>query len=119
MGARGKFSEKVFRFTGKIINNISVIEKQKGSASIPRMSKNPNDVYILKSKKGYKSIGIYNQYNELYAEINIDHPHKDIPRGIAHIHFIFGGRANNVRMLTKKEIKKYGKTIEQMGGKVK
>lgn len=39
--------------------------------------------------------------------------------GIAHVHNINGGREANVRYMTLKEIKKYGKAIEGMGGKVR
>ena len=42
---------------------------------------------------------------------------KNLKVGVAHVHIIKGGRGNNTRYMTKKEIKKYGKYIEFMGGR--
>lgn len=98
-----------------------------GSGSLPRISNSPNALYIFKNAKGkMKSLGIYDDKRELVKEINIDHGHKDkkdgkiirnLKVGVAHVHTIKGGRGNNTRYMTKKEIKKYGKYIKFMGGK--
>jgi hypothetical protein len=98
-----------------------------GSGSLPRMSNSPNAIYIFKNAKGQmKSLGIYNDKRELEKELNIGHGHRDkkgntiiknLKVGVAHVHIIKGGRGNNTRYMTKKEIKKYGKYIEFMGGR--
>lgn len=98
-----------------------------GSGSLPRMSNSPNAIYIFKNAKGQmKSLGIYNDKRELEKEFNIGHSHKDrkenkivrnLKKGVAHVHIIRGGRNSNTRYMTKKEIKKYGKYIEFIGGK--
>lgn len=115
--------------TGESIAGIKVI-KSLGSPSdpLPRFSGTPNAVYILKSGEHYKSLGIYGPDRELRKEIDITHGHTNRPksgkktklkRGVAHVHNIRGGRENNVRYMTKKEIKKYGEAVIGMGGKVR
>lgn len=96
---------------------------------MPRMSNSPNAMYIYKNAKGTtKSLGIYSDKRELIKEFNIDHDHpqrnkngeviRTLKEGVAHVHIIKGGRGNNTRYMTKKEIKKYGKYIKFMGGKI-
>ena len=43
---------------------------------------------------------------------------KKLKRGVAHIHTSKGGRENNTRYLTKKEIKLFGEYIKYIGGKI-
>ena len=134
MGGRGQyiqkggFSKQVYRATGETVGGFKVIEHvSKNNASLPQMSNTPGVVYVLKSKGRYKSIGIYGQDRRLQKEIEITHGHKNRPksgqkehlsRGVAHVHNIRGGRENNVRYMTKKEIKKYGQAVIEMGGRV-
>ena len=123
----GKYNE--YKATGEYIEGIKVIESlEEGSTRVPRYSGSPNSVYILKVNGNYKAIGIYNEHRELVKEIEISHGHTNRPksgkksklrRGVAHVHNIRGGRENNIRYMTKKEIKKYGKAIEKMGGRVR
>ena len=121
----GKYNE--YKYTGEVIEGIKVIESISGDRNpLPQFSGSPNAVYILKKHGEYASIGIYNQNRELVKEIEINHQHtnryksgvkKVIKKGVAHVHNKKGGRNNNVRPMTKKEIKKYGKAIEKMGGR--
>lgn len=65
---------------------------------------------------------------EIQKEIDIYHGHKvrnhkgeivkKLKRGVAHIHTSKGGRENNMRYLTKKEIKLFGEYIKYIGGKI-
>ena len=95
--------------------------------SLPRMSHSPNAIYILKNKNGkYKSMGIYNEHREIVKEFDIGHGHKrrnkrgevvqHLKRGVFHTHIAKGGRENDTRYLTKKEIKKYGDYLHFIGG---
>ena len=130
MGGRGGSSgrKNEYKSTGEIISGFKVIEhKSKPNAPLPQMSNTPGTVYILKSNGKLKSLGIYGMDKRLSKEINIDHGHKnryksgkkeDLKRGVAHVHHWKGGRNANVRYMTKKEIKKYGSAITQMGGKI-
>lgn len=119
----------IFYKTIETIYDAKVIEPTNlGSYSLPRMSHSPNALYIVKSKKdNYASLGIYNQYRELTKEFDISHDHKFYEKGskkiskrliegVAHVHNDRGGRNSNVRYMTKKEIRKYGKYIIAMGG---
>lgn len=134
MGGRGTYSQrggfKIYEYesTGERIEGFKVIKHKTDShASLPQMSNTPGTVYILKSGNHYKSIGIYGDDRRLKKEINISHGHTNVyangkveklKRGVAHIHHWQGGRQANVRYLTAKEIKKYGKAIIKMGGKL-
>lgn len=121
----GRYNE--YKSTGEVLGGIKVIESIKSPRDpLPRFSGSPNAVYILKSHGYYKSIGIYGENRELKKEIDISHGHVNRPKsgkkeslkkGVAHVHNIYGGRENNVRYMTKKEIKKYGKAVIAMGGK--
>ncbi len=126
--SKGGFSTQEYRSTGETIKGIKVIEQIKpGNAKLPQMSNTPNTEYILKSNGVYKSLGIYGSDRRLQKEIEIRHGHTNRPKsgkkeklkkGVAHVHNIKGGRGNNVRYMTKKEIKKYGKAVIAMGGKI-
>lgn len=123
-------TKAVFYRTVETIYDAKVIvPTEKGSYSLPRMSHSPNALYIIKSKSGdYTSLGIYNKYREIVKEIDVEHVHKSrkkdgtilsvMKRGVAHVHNNFGGRENNVRYMTKKEKKLYGKYISFMGGRM-
>ncbi len=90
------------------------------------MSNTPGTIYILKSGDHYKSIGIYGEDRRLLREINWQHKHdvRDsnkqivdrIRKGDTHIHHWKGMRMANVRRLTPNEIKRFGTTIEKIGG---
>ena len=118
-----------YESTGEYIDGFKVIEKIGGGpSSLPRFSNSPDTVYILKSNGVYKSLGIYNEHRELTKQIDIRHGHvnktkkgkrEKLVKGVAHVHNIRGGRLNNVRYMTDKEIKKYGKAITLMGGRTK
>lgn len=125
----GGFSVQEYVSTGKTIDGYKVIRhKTKDQASLPQMSNTPGTVYILENSKGYKSIGIYGDDRRLRKEIDLRHGHTNRPasgkierlrRGVAHVHNIRGGRGNNVRYMTKKEIKKYGALVIKLGGAVR
>jgi hypothetical protein len=135
MGGRGAYFQKggfrsyEYQATGETMGGFKVIEhKSKPNAGLPTMSNSPNAVYILKSHGYYKSIGIYGSDRRLQKEIDLGHGHTNrfksgkkehLQRGIAHVHHIKGGRDNNVRYMTQKEINKYGRAILEMGGKYK
>ena len=102
---------------------------ERGGNSLPRMSNSPNAIYILKNASDkYKSIGVYDKNREIAKEFDIGHGHKArdkngkiiqwLKRGYVHTHTSKGGRENNTRYPTKKEIKMYGKYIKYIGGKL-
>ena len=106
-----------------------IVPTERGSNSLPRISNSPDRIYILKTPSGeYKSIGIYGKNREIIKEFDIGHGHKVkdkngkvvqwLKRGYAHTHISKGGRENNTRYPTKKEIKRYGKYIKFIGGKI-
>ena len=125
---RGGFSVQEYQATGETVGGFKVIEhKTKKNAPLPQMSVAPDAVYVLKSSGRLKAIGIYGKDRRLKKEIEIAHGHKNrykdghvkiLKRGIAHVHHINGGRENNVRYMTGKEIKKYGEAVIEMGGRV-
>lgn len=135
MGGRGAYLQsggfkiQEYEATGETIGCIKVIrQKTKTAASLPEMSNTPGTAYILKSGSRYTTLGVYGNDRRLKKAFDITHGHKNRPqngtierlkRGIAHVHNINGGREANVRYMTLKEIKEYGKAIEGMGGKVR
>lgn len=135
MGGRGAyyqhggFSVYEYEATGETIEGFKVIQmKGGGSASLPEMSNTPGTVYILKSHGYYKSLGIYGEDRRLRKAIDITHLHTNrfrsgkkerLRKGVAHVHNMRGGRGSNVRYMTKKEIKKYGRAIVAMGGRLR
>ena len=111
----------------KVIREKNIKDKQ--TTSLPQMSSHANENYILENAVGdRKQIGIYDKYRRIDKYIDFSHGHnirdknnkvvKRLKRGVAHIHFVKGGRDNNVRYLNQKEIKKYGKIIVELGGKL-
>ena len=128
MGGRGQYLQKggfrvqAYHAVGEI-DGVKVIERIDGRPGfMPQMSNSPNAIYILKSNGYYKSIGIYGSDRRLQKDIHIQHEHKNrlgekIPKGIAHVHHLRGGRLNNVRKMSKKERRKYGALVQKMGGK--
>lgn len=119
--------DREFHDTGERIDGIKVIEHNdpKNNAPIPQYSNTPNTKYILKKAGQYKSLGIYNEHRELVQTYDLAHSHTNKPKsgkkemfkkGLAHVHNHKGGRENNVRKMTVKEIKKYGRAIRKMGG---
>lgn len=128
MGGRGQYLQKggfrvqTYHAVGEI-DGVKVIERIDGRPGfMPRMSNSPNAIYILKSNGYYKSIGIYGSDRRLRKDIHIQHSHEnrlgeEIPKGIAHVHNLRGGRLNNVRKMSKKERRKYGALVQKMGGK--
>lgn len=130
---KGGFSVQEYEATGELIQGIKVIvHKTDDHASLPQMSNTPGTIYILKNSQGYKSMGIYGPDRRIRKEIDLNitrnsHGHKNrfrdghieyLSRKVAHIHHWRGGRLNNVHYLTKKDIKKYGSIITQLGGKL-
>lgn len=128
---KGGFSVQDYESTGEFIQGIKVIRhKFDDHASLPQMSNTPGTMYILKNSQGFKNVGIYGQDRRIQKEIHINvvknsHGHTNrfrdghkikLKRNVAHIHHWRGGRANNVHYLTKKDIKKYGNVITQIGG---
>ncbi len=135
MGGRGSylqhggFTIQEYESTGETIDGIKVIQKvNSDTTSLPQMSNTPGTAYILKSNGKYKSLGIYGPDRRLRKAIDITHGHTNRPksgnnekfkRGVAHVHHMRGGRGNNVRLMADKEIKKYGKAILEIGGKLR
>lgn len=126
---RGGFSVYEYEATGETLEGFKVIRhKTNGHASLPQMSNTPGTVYILQNGDGhYKSMGIYGADRRLRKQIDIHRKHTNryksgkrvvLKKGVAHVHNWRGGRNSNVRYMTKKEIKKYGKAIVLMGGKL-
>ena len=122
------FDKYEYEANGERINGIKVIVPKDDHGSLPTMSQTPSTTYILKKKGNYISIGIYGYDRRLIKSIDIAHLHRsktnagkkiEFPKGVAHVHNYRGGRGNNVRLLTKAEIAKYGDTIIKMGGKLK
>lgn len=133
MGGRGAYKPSggfeyyEYERTGEIIEGVKVIRhKTSSKAPMPRFSNSPGAIYILQNKEGYKSIGIYGPDRRIRKEIEISHSHTNryksgrtekLDLGVAHVHNIHGGRENNVRYMTKKEIKLYGSIITKIGGR--
>ena len=124
---RGKIKDPQYKKVDEV-DGVKVIKRiANGPASLPRMA-GRSRMYILENAKGErKSIGIYDSSGHLAKAIDFGHGHTNRPKsgkneylknGVAHIHSIKGGRNNNVRYLTSREIKKYGNLIVKLGGKV-
>ncbi|MCL2139433.1 MAG: hypothetical protein FWH41_07885 [Treponema sp.] len=123
MGGRGammnrKPSERIQENkTADYIAGVKVLKRLKGKQNLPAMSNTPNTSYIQLTSKGeFKQYKVYGYDRRPIFDIDGDHPHGKI-KGL-HIHFWAGGRDNNVRELTLKEKKKYGKILRAAGGKL-
>lgn len=114
--------------TVDMVDGVKVItHKAGGSMALPYIA-GSSRMYILENAKGErKSIAIYDSSGYITKQIDFGHGHTNRPksgnkeylvRGVAHVHNVKGGRGNNVRYLTAKEIKKYGNLIVKLGGKV-
>lgn len=121
MGGRGSYLQKGgFKVQDykvvDIIAGIKVLSKRNDknkSTNLPTMSNTPGTMYMSKNKRGYiKQLRIYGNDRRAKIDIDFDHKHKGMQ---PHIHFYKGGRENNVRELTKKDIKKYGKILKEIG----
>ena len=85
-------------------------------------------MYIIENAKGErKKIAIYDSSGYLAKEIHFDKSHTNRPKsgkkeklkfGVAHVHNVKGGWGNNVRYMTRREIKAYGNLVTKLGGKV-
>ena len=125
----GGFSIQEYADTGERVGGFKVIQhRSKKASSLPQMSDTPSTVYVLKSGGKYKSIGIYGPDRRLRKAIDVTHSHTNKPKngkrvklkaGVAHVHNMRGGRENNVRYMTQKEIKHYGSAVVLMGGRVR
>ena len=114
--------------TVDMVDGIKVITlKAGGSMALPYIA-GRSKMYILENAKGErKSIAIYDSSGHIAKQIHFAHAHTNRPKsgkveklksGVAHVHNVKGGRGNNVRYMTPKEIKKYGNLITKLGGKV-
>lgn len=114
--------------TVDMVDGVKVITaKAGGPMSLPYIAGRSN-MYILENAKGQRqSIAIYDSSGHIAKQIDFGHGHTNRPKsgkkeklkpGIAHVHNVKGGRGNNVRYLTSREIKKYGDLIVKLGGKV-
>jgi hypothetical protein len=110
------------------VDGIKVITlNTKRSMSLPKVA-GRSRMYILENATGErKKIGIYDSSGHIAKEIHFDRGHTNRPksgkteylkRGVAHVHNVKGGWGNNVRYMTKREIKKYGNLVIKLGGKV-
>lgn len=114
--------------TVDMVDGVKVITlKAGGSMALPYIA-GSSRMYILENAKGErKSIAIYDSSGYITKQIDIGHGHTNRPKsgkkeslvkGVAHVHNVKGGRGNNVRYMTSREIKKYGSLIVKLGGKV-
>lgn len=114
--------------TVDMVDGIKVIKSNKnGPMSLPKMA-GKSGAYILENAKGQRnSIAIYDSSGHIARQIDFGHGHTNRPksgkneylkRGVAHVHSIKGGRENNVRYMTSREIKKYGSLVVKLGGKL-
>jgi len=115
-----KASERIPEYkTVGYIAGVKVLKALKDGkhGSLPDMSNTPNTKYILLDKdEGFKRLRVYDQNRHPVFDIDYGHTHKG--SGKLHIHFWKGGRDNNARSLTGKEIKKYGKILRAAGVKI-
>lgn len=140
MGGRGAYSQKggfkiqQYEATGEVIGGIKVIRDKrdkpgvKGSFKPPEMSNTPGTAYIFQSHNKYKNLLTYGMDRSSKQSYDLTHSHTNRPKngkveklklGVVHVHNIRGGRENNVRYMTKKEIKKYGHIMRRLGVKVR
>ena len=123
MGGRGAFlrkkaSERIpeYKSVG-IIEGIKVLKPVKGQNNLPAMSNTPGTRYLLMDdNNNFKQLRIYD--NSRHLVVDIDYGHSPNGSDILHIHFWKGGRSNNVRNLTSKDLKKYGRILRQAGIKI-
>lgn len=105
--------------TVDIVDGVKVITlKAGGPMSLPSIA-GRSSMYILETAKGERNrIAIYDSSGHIAKQIDFGHGHKKLKNGVAHVHNIKGGRGNNVRYMTSREIKKYGALVTKLGGKV-
>ena len=115
---RGRIVNPQYR-TVDIVDGVKVIKLNRdGPMSLPKVA-GRSSMYILENAKGERNrIAIYDSSGYIAKQIDFGHGHGKLKYGVAHMHSIKGGRDNNVRYLTSREIKKYGNLVTKLGGKV-